>query len=263
MDVALVDRGLARSRSVARELVADGRVSVDGRVVAKASSTVDASSQVDVEGTQEIWVGRAAHKLLGALEVFRGIDPAGQRVIDLGASTGGFTQVLLTRGATRVEAVDVGHGQLAAEVRDDPRVRDHSGRNLRDLDPADIGGPADLVVADLSFISLRLVLRRMAALLTPDGDLVVLVKPQFEVGKERLGHKGVVTSARERARAVREVVDSVHDVGLHVRGAGRSTLPGTSGNQEYLLWLRHDPTTTMTQDEIETFVRGIEQEETP
>ncbi|GAB3589080.1 TlyA family RNA methyltransferase [Calidifontibacter terrae] len=260
LDQRLVELGLARSRAVAAELIALSRVTVDGSTAAKPSVRVTAHARVEVIGEVDPWVGRAAYKLLGALAEFAAIDPAGKRAIDLGASTGGFTQVLRSRGAVQVEAVDVGHDQLAPVVRDDPAVRDWSGYNLRDLDPTTIGGPAALVVADLSFISLRLVLRRMAALLAPGGDLVVLVKPQFEVGRERLGHGGVVRSSRERARAVREVLAEVIAVGLTVHGLAPSTVAGSNGNQEYLLWARHESVGKMDPARIEAFVAAIERD---
>ena len=143
---------------------------------------------------------------------------AGRRCVDVGASTGGFTQVLLAHGATRVVAVDVGHGQLVPEVADDPRVAERSGTTVRGLTADDLGGPADLVVADLSFISLTLVLGDLAGLLAAEGDLVVLVKPQFEVGRGRLNRQGVVTDPKDRTRALEQVVDAVGDHGLHVHG---------------------------------------------
>lgn len=261
LDQRLVELGLARSRAVAAELIAQSRVTVDGAVSAKPSLRVPEDARVEVTGEVDPWVGRAAYKLLGALEVFTDVDPAGKRAIDLGASTGGFTQVLRSRGAVRVEAVDVGHGQLAAPVRADPAVRDWSGRNVRDLDPATIGGPADVVVADLSFISLRLVLGAMAALLTPAGDLIALLKPQFEVGRERLGHGGVVRSPHERARVVREVLADAERAGLHVRGLAPSSVAGTNGNQEYLLWARRDAIGKMDQADIDRFIDDIEQED--
>ncbi len=261
LDQRLVELGLARSRAVATELIGASRVTVDGATVTKPGQRVAQSARVEVAGEVDPWVGRAAYKLLGALQEFDSIDPAGKRAIDLGASTGGFTQVLRSRGAVQVEAVDVGHDQLAPALRADGAVRDWSGHNLRDLEPETVGGAAPLVVADLSFISLRLVLDRMAALLTPDGDLVVLVKPQFEVGRERLGNGGVVRSARERARAVREVLQRVDEVGLSVHGLGRSQVAGTNGNQEYLLWARHDPIGKMDQVRIDRFVADIEQED--
>ncbi|HET8601269.1 MAG TPA: TlyA family RNA methyltransferase [Segeticoccus sp.] len=238
LDVELVQRGLARSRGEARELVRAGGVRVDGEVVTKASRGIAPHAEVEVHrGERGQWVGRAAYKLLAGLDRF-GVDVRGRRCLDVGASTGGFTQVLLERGAREVVAVDVGHGQLAAPVASDPRVRERSGTNVRDLAPGDIGGPADLVVADLSFISLRVVLARLAELTAPDGDLLVLVKPQFEVGRERLGKGGLVRDHRDRRAAVRDVAAEAADCGLHVVDGCPSPIAGGSGNREYLLWLR-------------------------
>jgi 23S rRNA (cytidine1920-2'-O)/16S rRNA (cytidine1409-2'-O)-methyltransferase len=166
-----------------------------------------------------------------------GLSAAGRRCLDVGASTGGFTQVLLAEGATHVTALDVGHGQLVADLADDPRVRDLPGTNIRHVVPADLGEPFELVVADLSFISLEAALPAMTSLVSTGGDLVLLVKPQFEVGRERLGRGGVVHSPRERARALHRVVDAAVAGGLVVRGLTRSPLTGAHGNTEYLLWL--------------------------
>ncbi|WP_245950162.1 TlyA family RNA methyltransferase [Calidifontibacter indicus] len=261
VDQALVTRGLARSRAVARDLVLAGRVRSGADTIDKPSVKVTPDTELEVVGEVDPWVGRAAHKLLGALAAFGEVDPAGLRAIDVGASTGGFTQVLLSRGAAVVEAVDVGHGQLAPAVRDDDRVRDHSGTTVRGIDPETIGGPADLVVTDLSFISLTLVAADLARLLTDDGHLVALVKPQFEVGRERLGHGGVVRSPRERARAVRAVLEAIDAAGLTVHGLDRSVVAGTTGNQEYLLWARKRPAGKMDDAAIAAFVTTIEQED--
>lgn len=211
------------------------------------------------------WVGRAAHKLLAALDTWadHGLTVAGRRCVDVGASTGGFTQVLLARGAQHVVAVDVGHGQLVAELASDPRVEDRSGTTVRGLRPDDVGGAADLVVADLSFISLALVLTDLAGLLTPRGDLVVLVKPQFEVGRARLGGSGVVTDAADRAAAVLRVVDAARAAGLHPRGLRASPVSGGTGNAEYLLWARRDPSGTMSDDEVRDTVRAMTTDQTP
>jgi 23S rRNA (cytidine1920-2'-O)/16S rRNA (cytidine1409-2'-O)-methyltransferase len=157
--------------------------------------------------------------------------------VDVGACTGGFTQVLLERGARHVTAVDVGHGQLAAELRRDPRVTDLSGHNVRDLEAAEIGGPADFVVADLSFISLTVVMERLRDLTRPGGELLLLVKPQFEVGRAGLDGRGVVRSDALRRQALLDVLRSAYELGLDLRGAVPSRTPGQEGNVEYLLWL--------------------------
>ncbi len=260
--------GLARSRRVAAELIRAGRVRADGNVVRKPSTTIRPDESLVVDGEAEPWVGRAAYKLLHALDAFGSIDPYGLRCIDVGASTGGFTQVLLRRGAREVVAIDVGHGQLAAEVAADPRVRDLSGLSIREVAAGPRGdsdgvavAAADLVVCDLSFISLRLVLPTLAALTTSRGDLVTLIKPQFEVGRERLGHGGIVRSAESRRDAVEAVVHVTVDVGLHVHGLTASPITGTGGNREYLLWARHDGAGKMA--DVQTYLETISQENTP
>lgn len=237
LDRLLVDRGLARSRGQARELVGDGLVTVGGVVVRKAGTSVAVDAPVAVDPSAPRWVGRAAAKLHGALETLGDDAPrvAGARCIDLGASTGGFTQVLLERGARHVVALDVGHDQLAPSLRDDPRVTDRSGTSLRGLRPEDVGGPFAVVVGDLSFISLRLVLPEIAALLAPDGDALLLLKPQFEVGRGRLGARGVVREASRRREAVLLVVHDALALGLQALAVLPSGLRGAEGNHEYVV----------------------------
>jgi 23S rRNA (cytidine1920-2'-O)/16S rRNA (cytidine1409-2'-O)-methyltransferase len=254
-----VARGLARSRGEARDLVAEGVVAVGGARATKASRPVAADEQVTVTTTGPRWVGRAAHKLVDALEAWQpeGLRVEGRRCVDVGASTGGFTQVLLASGAASVVAVDVGHGQLAPEVAGDPRVVERSGTTIRGLTAEDLGGPADVVVTDLSFISLTLVLGDLAGLLEPGGDLVALVKPQFEVGRGRLNTQGVVTRDRDRTDAVLRVVDAVVTAGLHVHGIRASPISGSAGNAEYLLWARSDPSDTMSDHRLRDLVRHL------
>jgi 23S rRNA (cytidine1920-2'-O)/16S rRNA (cytidine1409-2'-O)-methyltransferase len=184
-------------------------------------------------------VSRAAYKLVGAIDEFgpRGLRVEGRRCLDVGASTGGFTQVLLHHHASHVVALDVGHDQLVPELAGDPRVTDLPRTTVRDLAADAVGGPVDLLVADLSFISLTLVLATFAGLVTEQADLVVLVKPQFEVGRSRLGKGGVVRSQGDRAWAICEVARAAIDAGLHPRGLARSPIEGAEGNAEYLLWL--------------------------
>jgi 23S rRNA (cytidine1920-2'-O)/16S rRNA (cytidine1409-2'-O)-methyltransferase len=239
LDVELVRRGLARSRGQARALVEAGDVSVDGKAATKPSVPVAPGQHLEVREEGPRWVSRAAYKLLGALETFgpQGLEVAGRRCLDVGASTGGFTQVLLHHGASQVIALDVGHGQLVPELAEDPRVTDRSRTTVRDLTAADIGGPVDLLVADLSFISLTLVLETFRALLREDGDAVVLVKPQFEVGRTRLGKGGIVRAHGDRAWAVTEVARAAVAADLHPRALARSPIEGGEGNAEYLLWL--------------------------
>jgi len=242
LDAELVRRGLARSRQHAAELVGAGRVRVAGSPAGKAATQVDpaAAIVVDVDDGDPGYASRGGHKLAGALDTFEpaGLAVAGRRCLDAGASTGGFTDVLLRRGATGVVAVDVGYGQLVWALRQDPRVTVLDRTNVRDLTPELVGAPVDLVVGDLSFISLRLVLEPLRAVAAPDADLVVMVKPQFEVGRERLGPGGVVREPALRADAVRGVAASASRTGLGVAGVVASPLPGPSGNVEYFLWLR-------------------------
>jgi 23S rRNA (cytidine1920-2'-O)/16S rRNA (cytidine1409-2'-O)-methyltransferase len=239
LDVELVRRGLARSREQAGELVTAGRVEVRGVVAVKPAALVDPADAVRVVtagGTE--YVSRGGQKLAGALAAFPELVVAGRRCLDAGASTGGFTDVLLRAGAAEVVAVDVGYGQLAWSLRTDERVRLLERTNVRTLTPQAIGGPAALTVADLSFISLRLVLPALAA--CTDGDLVPMVKPQFEVGRDRVGAGGVVRDPGLRAEAVSAVAAAGADLGLGVAGVTRSPLPGPAGNVEFFLWLRRD-----------------------
>jgi 23S rRNA (cytidine1920-2'-O)/16S rRNA (cytidine1409-2'-O)-methyltransferase len=239
LDQALVARGLARSRTHAATLIAEGKVSSDGKVLAKASLQVDDDRDLAVEhNEQDAYASRAGHKLAGALDAFPEVSAEGKRCLDAGASTGGFTDVLLRRGAAHVVAVDVGHGQLVPHLRADPRVAVHEGMNVRYMAPEDIGGMAALTVADLSFISLTLVVQPLAACTEPGGDLVLMVKPQFEIGKDRLGRTGVVSSERERRLAVEKVARAALDAGLDLRGLAVSPLPGQDGNVEYFLWIK-------------------------
>lgn len=260
-DVALVSRGLARSRAQARELIQAQAVTLDGGVLRKASEKVSADQELTVEVAPDPWVGRAAYKLLGAFEAFAGLAQAvdGARCIDVGASTGGFTQVLLSRGAATVLALDVGHDQLVDELSQDPRVTDLPGTNVRDVDVAGLGGPADVVVADLSFISLPLVMARLAHMTVVDGHLMVLVKPQFEVGRNALARTGVVQSPQLRARSVSGAVDSARQHGLVPHGLAQSPVAGGTGNVEYLLWLRHETTGMMTAMDLNAALEQIAQ----
>jgi 23S rRNA (cytidine1920-2'-O)/16S rRNA (cytidine1409-2'-O)-methyltransferase len=239
LDQALVTRGLARSRTHAARLIADGKVSSAGDVLAKASLQITEDRELNVaEDVTDTYVSRAGHKLAGALDAFPAVAVSGKRCLDAGASTGGFTDVLLRRGAAHVVAVDVGHGQLVPQLRSDPRVSVHEGLNVRYMEPEQIGGPAEVTVADLSFISLTLVVAPLAACTRSGGDLVLMVKPQFEIGKERLGRTGVVTSERERRMAVGKVAGAASDAGLELCGLARSPLPGQDGNVEYFLWIK-------------------------
>jgi 23S rRNA (cytidine1920-2'-O)/16S rRNA (cytidine1409-2'-O)-methyltransferase len=238
LDAELVRRELARSREHASDLIEARSVLVNGIPATKPATMVDAETSIKLHGKRDDFVSRGGHKLAGALDAFTGVVVEGKRALDAGASTGGFTDVLLRRGAAHVVAVDVGYGQLAWELRQDPRVTVHDRTNIRHLTDDVIGEPSDLVVADLSFISLTLVLPALAAVSKSDADFVVMVKPQFEVGREKLGAGGVVRDPALRKAAVIEVADSAYDVGLGTLGIAASPLPGPAGNVEYFLWLR-------------------------
>jgi 23S rRNA (cytidine1920-2'-O)/16S rRNA (cytidine1409-2'-O)-methyltransferase len=237
LDRELVRRGLVPSREAAAEAVAAGRVLVSGTPAAKPSRMVAAAEPIQVASAGRHWASRGGGKLDPVLDRL-GIRVAGRRCLDAGASTGGFTDVLLERGAARVIAVDVGRGQLDARLRGDPRVEVRDGCNVRFLEPDAIGGPVELTVADLSFISLRLVLPALAAATEPDGELLLLVKPQFEAGREAVGKGGVVRDPRAWAAAVRSVAAAAAELGLRAAGVCPSPLPGPSGNVELFLLLR-------------------------
>ena len=240
LDTELVRRGLARSRKQAADLIAAGRVAVDGRPVARGAVQVTDERTVIVQADDEDpgYASRAGHKLAGALDAIGGLDVTGRRCLDAGASTGGFTDVLLRRGAAHVVAVDVGHDQIVDDLRADPRVDVREGVNVRSLTAGDIEPAPTLVVADLSFISLTLVLPALVAVAAPDADLLLMVKPQFEVGRERLGSGGVVRVPALWVDAVVAVASAAAALGLGVRDVVRSPLPGPSGNVEFFVWLR-------------------------
>ncbi|GHH74883.1 TlyA family rRNA (cytidine-2'-O)-methyltransferase [Streptomyces sulfonofaciens] len=243
LDAELVRRRLARSREHAGQLIAAGRVSVGGSTALKSATQVATSAAIEIaqDADDPDYVSRGGHKLAGALAAFvpRGLRVQGRRALDAGASTGGFTDVLLRAGAAHVVAVDVGYGQLAWSLQSDARVTVKDRTNVRELTPEAIDGHlVELVVGDLSFIPLGLVLPALVRCAVPEADLVLMVKPQFEVGRERLGSGGVVRSPQLRAEAVCTVARQAGAVGLGVRGVTASPLPGPSGNVEYFLWLR-------------------------
>ena len=254
VDAELVRRGLARSRQQAAELIGAGRVSIDGMPAAKPATAIALSASLTVDTADErSWVSRGAHKLIGALEAFS-ISVADARCLDAGASTGGFTEVLLDRGARQVVAVDVGYGQLAWTLRSDERVTVLERTNVRELTPAAIGGAVDIVVADLSFISLSTVLPALVSCASDDADIVPMVKPQFEVGKDRVGAGGVVSDPQLRIGAVLAVAGRAAELRWHTVGVTASPLPGPSGNVEYFLHLRTRPDHPLTGDELERAV---------
>jgi 23S rRNA (cytidine1920-2'-O)/16S rRNA (cytidine1409-2'-O)-methyltransferase len=244
LDTELVRRGLARSREQAVRLIDDGRVIVGGSVAHKAASGVHANDPIVIKDAGGVgparpeYASRGGHKLAGALAAFEGLAVAGRPCLDAGASTGGFTDVLLRAGAQHVVAVDVGYGQLAWGLRTDPRVTVLDRTNVRSLNPAQVGQPPEVVVADLSFISLSLALPALVSCARPDADYILLVKPQFEVGRDRVGEGGVVRDPALRAAAVRQVAGDASALGLGVLGVVASPLPGPAGNVEYFLWLR-------------------------
>jgi 23S rRNA (cytidine1920-2'-O)/16S rRNA (cytidine1409-2'-O)-methyltransferase len=251
LDAALAERGLVRSRTVAARLIADGLVTVDGIPVVKASLKVRDDQVLSVAPTDH-YVSRGAHKLIAALDAFE-IPVAGRLALDAGASTGGFSQVLLERGVDRVIAVDVGHGQLAAPLRSEPRLSLVEGFNLRYATAASLAGASgvdgrpDLVVADLSFISLATVLPALVATAAPGADFVLLIKPQFEVGRTGI-REGIVHNKTLQADAVAGVLWAGWDLGLGTLGLIESPIIGGSGNREFLCWLRATGVTNAPDD---------------
>ncbi len=242
LDAELVRRGLARSREQASGLISQGRVRVAGRAgTMKPASQVDACAPITIDkpaGGAADYVSRGGRKLAGALAAFASLTVAGRGCLDAGASTGGFTDALLRGGAAHVIAADVGYGQLAWRLRTDPRVTVLDRVNVRRLQPGQLGYPPDLVTADLSFISLTLVLPALVGCAAPDADFLLLVKPQFEAGKGKVGPGGVVRDLATREEAVLSVARCAQRLGLGAKGVTASPVPGTSGNVEYFLWLR-------------------------
>ena len=241
LDTLVTDRGLASSRERARALVLAGQVLVDGKIVHKAGAAVSPQAEIALLQPDHPYVGRGGVKLAAALDVFA-ISPAGRTVLDIGASTGGFTDVLLRRGAAHVIAVDVGHGQLDWTLRNDPRVSVLERLNARLLQPSDLPGPVDLVTIDVSFISLRLIFPRLPPLLRPHADVVALVKPQFEAGRREVGKKGVVQNPEVHARVVAETTQAANEVGLTRVAMTESPITGDAGNREFFLHLRPSST---------------------
>jgi len=247
LDAELVRRGLARSREQAADLIESRSVLVIGIPATKPATQVDAETSITIVGERDEYVSRGGHKLAGALDAFPQINVAGRRALDAGASTGGFTDVLLKRDVAAVVAVDVGYGQMAWEIRQDPRVTVLDRTNVRHLTIGQIGDPVDLIVADLSFISLALVLPALVEVSGAGADFLVMVKPQFEVGREKLGAGGVVRDPLLRKAAVKEVADAALEMGLGCEGVVASSLPGPSGNVEYFLWLKEGSTAVSEQ----------------
>lgn len=237
LDKILAARGLARSRSQAQALIGRGVVEVNGVRVTKAATVVGDDDEILVQARQ--WVSRAAYKLLGALDDLHaaGFELPLARTLDAGASTGGFSQVMLEEGAPLIYAVDVGHGQLAQELRADRRVKVREGLNLRDLQLSDLdSSPVDLIVADVSFISLKLLIEPLSHVLKPGGKALLLVKPQFEVGRGHLGAGGVVRDEKLRLQAVEEVIGVGNRAKWRPLWQGQSKLPGPAGNIEHFVY---------------------------
>jgi 23S rRNA (cytidine1920-2'-O)/16S rRNA (cytidine1409-2'-O)-methyltransferase len=237
LDVRLVNEGLAASRERARALVLAGRVRVDGEIVSKAGTNVPADARIDVVEPDFPWVGRGGVKLAHALDTFR-IDVAGREALDIGASTGGFTDVLLQRGARRVVALDVGHGQLDWRLREDPRVVVLERRNARRLERAWLPAAVDVVTIDVSFISLRLILPALPPVLAPGADLIALVKPQFEAGRGEVGRGGLVKDPVVHGAVLARVTESAASCGLTRVAMTPSPITGATGNQEFLVHMR-------------------------
>jgi 23S rRNA (cytidine1920-2'-O)/16S rRNA (cytidine1409-2'-O)-methyltransferase len=236
VDVALVERGLATTRERAQALILARQVLVDGLVVSKAGTAIGADARLELATPDHPYVGRGGVKLAHALEQFK-IDPNGRRALDIGASTGGFTDVLLRRGAARVIALDVGHGQLDWKLRNDPRVIVREGVNARALKSDDVPPDVDLVTIDVSFISLRLILPPLASVLSPGSDVVALVKPQFEAGRELIGPGGLVTDPAVHEDVIAHVTAAAREAGFERRGMTPSPITGATGNVEFFLHL--------------------------
>ena len=240
LDAELVRRGLVRSREMAAELIAEKAVLVSGIPASKAATQVDAETSITLKDQSDKFVSRGGFKLSGALESFSEIDVIGKIALDAGASTGGFTDVLLRNNVKKVYAVDVGYGQLAWELQSNPKVIVLDRINVRNINPQIIPEPVDLIVADLSFISLKLVLPALKSVSRSTTDYLLMVKPQFEVGKENLGAGGVVRESSLRKSAVLDVATYAFTLGLGCAGVVASQLPGPSGNVEYFLWLKEN-----------------------
>lgn len=269
LDRVLVDSDGARSRAVARELIQQGRVRVDGVVVTKPASVVACTARVDVVDTATDagvrWVGRGAGKLNAALDHWPALraQVEGALCVDVGASTGGFTQALLHAGARHVTAIDVGTAQLAEPVAADARVKDRSNTHILTVDAADFDEPIDIVVVDLSFISLTPVVAHLESWCLEETSIVLLVKPQFEVGRARLGKNGIVRTPGLRTLALAGVLDTAYDCGLGIVDAMNSPMTGTHGNAEYLLWVRRQREGMMDRAYAHHLVAALAQNDEP
>jgi 23S rRNA (cytidine1920-2'-O)/16S rRNA (cytidine1409-2'-O)-methyltransferase len=239
LDIALVDLGLAASRERARALILAGQVIVDGQTMSKAGAPVAPDARIELAARDHPYASRGGVKLAHALDVFR-VDPRGRRALDVGASTGGFTDVLLQRGAESVIALDVGHGQLDWKLRNDPRVIVREGVNARALTGDDVPHAVSIATLDVAFISLRLILPALPPFLDPGADILALVKPQFEAGREEVGRHGLVTDPAVHEAVIARVSEAAAASGLTRRGMTPSPITGATGNQEFFLHLRYD-----------------------
>ena len=251
LDQLIFDRGLTESRERAKTTIMSGLVFVNGQRVDKTGTAVDPEAAIEIHGEAIPFVSRGGFKLDKALKVFP-VDPAGSICIDCGASTGGFTDVLLQHGAAKVYAVDVGYGQLAWKLRTDPRVVNLERTNLRYVTQEQIPEPLDLAVCDVSFISLRLILPAVRPLLRPGGDMICLIKPQFEAGREEVGKKGVVRDEKVHLQVVRGIMDFAAEIGFSVLGLDYSPIKGPEGNIEYICYMKNGefPTAEIRVEEI-------------
>jgi 23S rRNA (cytidine1920-2'-O)/16S rRNA (cytidine1409-2'-O)-methyltransferase len=240
LDAVLVDRGLAASRDRARALVLAGQVAVDGQVISKAGAPISQNALVELRTPDHPYVGRGGIKLAHALDMF-GVSAMGRHAVDIGASTGGFTDVLLQRGAVSVTAVDVGHGQLDWSLRNDPRVFVREGINARTLARTDLPKPAELATIDVAFISLRHIFPALRPLLAPDADVVALVKPQFEAGRRQVGKRGLVTDPAVHDAVIARVAEEAQATGFTVVAMTPSPITGATGNREFFLHLKPTP----------------------
>ncbi|MGN0601750.1 MAG: TlyA family RNA methyltransferase [Oscillospiraceae bacterium] len=236
IDLYLVEKGFAKSRERAKEMVKSGNVSVDGRIVSKPSALVEEDCEIVVTGQVMDYVGRGALKLKHAFECFD-IDVKDKYCADIGASTGGFTQIMLEKGAKKVYAVDVGHGQLAKELAEDDRVVNCEGTNVKNLAKDFFDEPIEFVAGDLSFISLKLVIPVVKECVSDGGQMVLLIKPQFEAGKSALNKKGIVKDKKVHVRVLEELTSFFEECGLRLMGLTNSAIKGGDGNIEYLAWL--------------------------
>lgn len=235
LDTELVSRGIARSRQRAKEMIQAGSITVNGRCVTKASAEVSPDDTVE-SSEEELYVGRGALKLEKAAAEF-GLDFTGKTCIDIGASTGGFTDIMLSRGAAKIYAVDVGHGQLAEKLRSDPRVVNMEGTDIRNVSPESFGGCADIITVDVSFISLKMILPKVYELLTENACAAVLIKPQFEAGRSGISKNGIVKDKKVHLRVLREIDEFARDMGFVCEKYTYSPVKGGSGNIEYLVKL--------------------------